>query len=58
MGNKKDERTKHEQWNNRYEMGLLIIYIDDMDNPYMTTIVNMGEMVNTDVIYTEPEGVM
>ena len=37
-------------------MGVLHIYIDDMDTPAMSTFVNIGEMIDRDNFYT-PNGV-
>lgn len=39
-----------------YELGILDIYIDDMSAPFLSTIVNMGEMVDTDQFYSGEEG--
>ena len=52
MEDKTDPRTKFEQWKTRYQMGILHIYIDDMDVPMMSTFVNIGEMINRDNFYT------
>lgn len=41
-----------EKWNENYELGLLHIYIDDMHKPYMSTIINIGEMVERDNFFT------
>ena len=43
---------QNELWATQYENGILHIYIDDMKVPYLSTIVNLGEMVDTDRFYT------
>jgi len=53
-----DPRTYAEQWNTRYKVGVLRIFIDDMEWPFMTTYVNIGEMIDRDNFYTEPVGVV
>ena len=47
---------QNEQWLDRYQIGVLHIYIDDMETPHMSTFVNIGEMINRDNFYT-PGGV-
>ena len=49
-----DPMTRAEQWNTRYELGLLHIYIDDMSRPFMSTIINMGEMVDATLFDPKP----
>ena len=41
-----------EKWNENYELGFLHIYIDDMHKPYMSTVINIGEMVERDNFFT------
>ena len=43
--------TEFEQWRSRFVIGVLHIYIDDMKEPFMSTFVNMGEMVDIDKFY-------
>jgi len=52
----KYNNTKYEKWNTNYELGLLHIYIDDMYEPYLSTVVNMGEMVERDDFFTTLNG--
>ena len=52
-----DARTKGEQFNTRYEKGILHVYIDDMKKPFLSTIVNLGEMFEGDTMYRQVDGV-
>ena len=36
------------RWSSLYENGILHIYIDDMTKPYMSTIINIGDMIDVD----------
>jgi hypothetical protein len=35
-------------WTRRFKIGLLSIFIDDMTTPYLSTMLNMGEVVDMD----------
>ena len=45
-----------DQWNTRFTTGLLKIFIDNMEDPFLTTFVNLGEMIGLDTFQTPPIG--
>ena len=51
-----DGLTFAEQWKTRFEMGLLKVYIDQMETPFLSTIVNLGEMIEVDQFLKPPIG--
>lgn len=46
------EEGKGEIWSRRFKIGILSVYIDDMSTPYLSTMVNIGEVINMENFYS------
>lgn len=50
------EEGTGEIWTRRYKIGLLSLYLDDMSEPYLATMMNIGEVINLDSYYSDALG--
>ena len=48
--------VENTRWPTHYENGVVHIYVDDMSKPFMSTIINIGDMIDLDRFNKTPYG--